>query len=247
MLKEILLILFGIVGQALNGKIISKVWNDINPILKEYHEKNGEFSLAGMPYTQAYDKIDRLISGITNGSSRIQKIVESLKDFARQDKGDLNQKVDINKVVESSIFLLDNMIKKSTDHFSVEYDKLPIIKGNFQQLEQVIINFITNSCQALENKKKCIQIITNHDRDLDCVMIKVQDEGLGIPPEYLQNIMDPFFTTKRDSEGTGLGLSISYTIAKDHGGKLKISSEEGKGTTAILILPVNQGVKHETS
>ncbi|MFQ6078285.1 MAG: PAS domain S-box protein, partial [Thermodesulfobacteriota bacterium] len=84
----------------LNAKILSKVWNDITPILKQYYEMNGDFVLAGMPYSKAHERIGQLISGISEGAERIQKIVQSLKDFARRDKGDLNQTVDINAVVE---------------------------------------------------------------------------------------------------------------------------------------------------
>ena len=223
----------------LNAKILSKVWNDITPILKQYYEMNGDFALAGMPYTKAHERIGQLILGISEGSERIQKIVQSLKDFARQDRGELDQSVDINLVVKSSILIINNLIKKSTTHFSVEYgENLPKIKGNFQQLEQVIINLITNSCQALPNKEKGIIISTSYDMDSKNIIINIQDEGIGIPSESLKHILDPFFTTKRDYGGTGLGLSVSYNIIKDHGGELSFTSELGKGTTATIRLPV---------
>jgi len=223
----------------LNAKILSKVWNDITPILKQYYEMNGDFALAGMPYTKAHERIGQLISGISEGSERIQKIVQSLKDFARQDRGELDQSVDINLVVKSSILIINNLIKKSTTHFSVEYgENLPKIKCNFQQLEQVIINLITNSCHALPNKEKGIIISTSYDMDSKNIIINIQDEGIGIPSESLKHILDPFFTTKRDYGGTGLGLSVSYNIIKDHGGELSFTSELGKGTTATIRLPV---------
>ncbi|RKY83640.1 histidine kinase, partial [candidate division KSB1 bacterium] len=76
-------------------------------------------------------------------------------------------------------------------------------------------------------------------RDSKHIIVKVQDEGIGIPSENLKHILDPFFTTKRDSGGTGLGLSVSYSIVKNHSGDLNFTSESGKGTTAIIRLPVN--------
>lgn len=225
----------------LNAKILSKVWNDITPILKQYYEINGDFVLAGMPYSKAHERIAQLISGISEGAERIQKIIQSLKDFARQDRGDLDQSVDINAVVETAILIVNNLIQKSTNRFSVKYAKeLPIIKGNFQQLEQVIINLITNSCQALPSKEKRITVSTSYDRDSDSIVVKVRDEGMGIPAENLKHILDPFFTTKRNSGGTGLGLSVSYSIVKDHGGDLSFTSEPGKGTTTIVKLPVSR-------
>ena len=224
----------------LNGKIISKVWKDIMPILEQYYENNSEFALAGIPYTDSKEKISQLISGISEGAVRIKKIVKSLKDFAYQDKGKLNQPVDINSIAESSILIVNNLIKKSTNCFSVNYGKnMPAVNGNFQQLEQVVINLITNSCQALNEKEKRIIVSTSHDKDSDSVIIKVYDEGIGISNENLKHIFDPFFSTRRDTNGTGLGLSISYNIVKNHGGDLKFTSKLGKGTTAVINLPVS--------
>jgi len=224
----------------LNAKILSRVWDDITPILEEHYKSHGDFTLAGMPYTKAHSRITQLIAGISEGAERIQKIVQNLKDFARQDRGDLDQPVDINAVIRSAVLIVSNLIKKSTDRFSVEYgENLPRIRGNFQQLEQVIINLITNSCQALPNKERGIIVSTSFDRDSKHIIVKVQDEGIGIPSENLKHILDPFFTTKRDSGGTGLGLSVSYSIVKNHSGDLNFTSESGKGTTAIIRLPVN--------
>jgi len=179
----------------LNGKMLSKVWKDIIPILEQYYENNGEFALAGIPYTNSKEKISQLISGISEGSVRIKKIVKGLKDFAYQDKGNLKHTIDINSVVESSILIVNNLIKKSTNCFSVNYGKnIPAVNGNFQQLEQVVINLISNSCQALIEKEKSLIVSTSHDKDSDNVIIKVHDEGTGISNENLKHVFDPFFS-----------------------------------------------------
>ena len=225
----------------LNAKILSRVWNDAMPILQKYYEEKGDFVLAGVPYTSAYQKIVQLISGISEGADRIQKIVQSLRDFARQDTGDLNQQVDINLAVESAVVIVNNLIQKSTDHFSVALGSdLPTIQGNAQQLEQVLINLITNSCQALGDKAKSLLVSTSYDPHLDRVIIRVHDAGKGIYPDDLKHIIEPFFTTKRDIGGTGLGLSVSYNIVKNHAGALNFASEPGKGTTATVTLPVRK-------
>ena len=232
----------------LNARIFSRVWNDVAPILEEYFNRNGDFALAGMPYTQAHERIGQLISGMSEGAQRIQKIVQGLKDFARQDTGELDQPVDINSVIEAAVLIAGNLIKKSSERFSCEYESdLPKIRGNVQQLEQVIINLITNSCHALQDRQKSIRITTSYDTAADCIIVEVRDEGTGISPENLKHIMDPFFTTKRNSGGTGLGLSISYNIARAHGGDLEFTSEVGKGTTAILNLPVHREAENEAS
>lgn len=230
----------------LNGKIISRVWNDITPILQRYYENNGDFSLAGMPYTKAKDKIGRLISGVSDGAMRIQRIIQSLKDFARQDQGELDAEVNINEVVDSAIVIVHNLIKKSTDRFTVKYGKtLPVFKGNPQQLEQVIINLITNACQALENKEQGLFVTTSWEKEPNRVIVEVRDEGMGISPENLKHILDPFFTTKRDAGGTGLGLSVSYNIIKNHGGEIDFSSRPGVGTTVKITIPVEQPISSE--
>lgn len=221
----------------LNSDNLSDVWKDLIPFLDKYSEDHGDFMIAGLMYSEIRDEVSMIINGIKEGSERIKKIVQTLKDFARKDPGNLDQIVDIADVIDASVIILTSLIKKSTDRFSTKFsENLPKIKGNFQQLEQVVINLISNACHALENRNKEINISTILDNN--SVLITVQDEGKGISPEDLKYIMDPFFTTKRDSGGTGLGLSISYNIIKAHGGELIIKSEVGKGTTAVIKLPV---------
>ena len=225
----------------LNGEILSMTWQNVTPILQKYYEENGDFLLAGMPYTRAHEKIRQLISGISEGAARIGKIVEALGGFARQDAGDLDQPVDSNAVVESAMVIVNNLIKQSTHYPAVELEQnLPKIRGNPQQLEQVIINLITNACQALQSPQKGLFVSTSYNENSDMIIIRVRDEGEGIPPENLNHIIEPFFTTKRDAAGTGLGLSVSYNIVKNHGGHLHFTSRFGKGTTATVMLPVSR-------
>ena len=223
----------------LNAQFIQKVWNDIQPILKEYYEVHGEFFTAGIPFSKVKDKMDQALDGMLDGTMRIQKITRSLTDYARKDSGELNQDVDLNLMVENSIIIAGNLIKKSTDNFIVNYNRLvPHVTGNMQQLEQVLINLINNSCQSLENKSQKVEITISWEKVKNVAYVEVQDDGAGIEEENLKYIFDPFFTTKRNSGGTGLGLYISYNIIKSHGGELTLTSEKGKGTTCRIILPV---------
>ena len=226
----------------LNAPLLLEAWESGRPILEEYYEKHGDFLLGGMKYSEMRENIPILFSGIFDGSKRIKQIVEDLRDFARRDTSDMTQWVDVNAVLKSAVTLLSNTIMKSTNHFSTEYGKnLPLLKGNFQRFEQVIINLIQNACQALPDPQGGISVTTSYDEKKRSILISIQDEGMGIPPEALPRIMEPFFTTKRDSGGLGLGLSISSRIVKEHGGALAFISEPRKGTTAKIILPVNQG------
>ena len=225
----------------LNAPLLKEVWEHVLPILDEHCEKDGDFTIGSVRYAEMRDRIPRLLSGISDGSKRINEIVEDLRSFLKRDASDMNQSVDISAVLRSATSLLSSMINKSTSHFSVSYgDNLPKLRGNSHRLEQVIINLIQNACQALPDIRKGIFLSTSYDEKARSIVVEIQDEGIGIPPDVLPHITDPFFTTKSNSGGIGLGLSISSRIIKEHGGTLVFASEPGKGTIAEITLPVPQ-------
>ncbi len=222
----------------LNVQLLLKIWKDILPILDEYYKNNGDFLVAGMLYSSSKDKMGQLLDGILKGSERIKIITRNLTEYARIDSGKLNEMVNVNKAVEIAVLITNNLIKKSTNNFKVEYGKnLPLVNGNIQQIEQVVINLITNACQSLKDNSAEIKVSTYYNAERNKVRIKVEDKGVGIPEDDLKHIMDPFFTTKRNMGGTGLGLSVSYNIVKSHGGGLILRSEPGKGTMARVSFP----------
>jgi PAS domain S-box-containing protein len=224
----------------LNTPLLREAWETALPILEEYYKENGDFVLAGMNYTEMREKIPLLFSGISDGSKRIKQIVDDLKNFVRKDVPDVSQAVDINEVLKSALALASNMIYKSTKNFSVRYGKnIPPIKGNFQRLEQVVINLIQNACQALPDNGRSIRVSTLSDTEAGTVVLRISDQGRGIPAESLPHITDPFFTTKHDSGGVGLGLSISERIVEEHGGQITFASWVGKGTQVEVTLPVD--------
>lgn len=230
----------------LNSNMISKVWKDVQNILNSYYESNGEFAIAGMPYSTSCGKVGELIDGIGKGARRIEKIVSSLKDFSKQDTGELKGTVDVKRMIETVTLILNNMIKKSTKNFHLNLEEnLPTIEGNFQKLEQVIMNLITNACQALPDPQKALYVNAKHLTEENRIQIEIKDEGTGISEEDLKHIVDPFFTTKRDRGGTGLGLSIAYNIIKDHQGQMNFKSELNKGTQITLLLPIKQAMPEE--
>ncbi len=223
----------------LNIQLFSNIWKDVMPILDEYYKQNGDFVIAGMLYSTSKEKIAQSLDGIFKGSERIQNITKSLTEYSRIDSGDLTESVSINKVVEMAITITNNLIKKSTNNFSVEYGKnIPEIKGNMQQLEQVVINLITNACQSLNSLDDSIKVSTYYNPERGKVRIKVEDQGIGIKKSDLKYILNPFFTTKRNLGGSGLGLSVSHNIIESHGGKLLLKSEPGKGTMARVSFPL---------
>ncbi|MBD3242935.1 MAG: hypothetical protein GF331_20250, partial [Chitinivibrionales bacterium] len=218
--------------------VVARVWREIRPVLDEHGSRTPASTLGGLPYTEMVEEIEAMLKGIGEGAERIRRIVYNLKDFMRPDLGELNQNVDINAVVEASLLIVNNMIKKSTKAFTVDLARdLPRVRGNAQQLEQVVINLVTNACQSLPDAFRAIHVGTGIADDGQVVEVSVVDEGAGIPQDIVGRVMDPFFTTKRDSGGTGLGLSVSYNIVKAHGGALLFESKPGGGTAATVRLP----------
>jgi len=221
-----------------NSSLVSDVWKDATRILDEYRREKGEFSLAGLAYSEMREAVEKLLEGITGGSQRIKAIVDNLKDFARQDTAGLQGIVAINKVIADSVAMLNNQINKYTRNFHVEYgSNLPEIHGSSQQLEQVVINLLMNALEALPSTDAGVLITTSYDSSGSEVVVEIKDEGTGIPEDLLEKIPDPFFTTKHETGGTGLGIPISSSIIGDHKGSLQFQSEPGKGTRVFMRLP----------
>jgi PAS domain S-box-containing protein len=224
-----------------NAQVFSEIWNDAVKILKENHNGKNNIVLGGIPFDELIQLAPRLLGGINDGSVRINKIIQSLKNFARPDKSSLDGKVDIKNVIMSSRTILDNHINKFTNKFHLDIEtNIPVIKGSSQQIEQVIINLIMNALQALNDREAEILISASFDKAHNDVVIKVKDEGRGMSDDIIQSVTKPFFTTRIEDGGTGLGLSISYAIIKDHNGILGFESESGLGTTVTVSLPANK-------
>ena len=220
----------------LNTPLIREAWNSILPELERKFAEKGDFEVAELPYSEVRAMIPCLFDGIEDGAKRIKSIVAGLRDFAMPDASSGSEHIDVNKALENSLSLLSHMLNKATKSLSVVYSAKPAkVKGSAQKIEQVMINVIQNAAQALPNPGRGINIETSVESGM--VLVKVQDEGIGISEGNLPNIMNPFFTTKRDSGGTGLGLSISHEIMRELGGRMEISSKEGMGTTVRVILP----------
>ncbi len=189
------------------------------------------------------DRRRKLLEDIKNCGQRSKRIIQNLLTFSRQDSY-IFEPVSINDVVQSSLYLVSYQIEKN--NISIVKDLshgLPAVMGNKQQLEQVIINFLLNARDALEGVPEGrIKISTRLKEDEESgdavIVVKVADNGQGIPQGIVSQIFNPFFTTKEKARGTGLGLSVSLGIAQTHGGKIEVRSEIGRGSVFSLIIPV---------
>ena len=224
-----------------NACFIQDSWNDILPILEEYKEDNGDFSMGGLPFSETRDKIISACASTIDHTVRIKKIVASLKSFARKNSGEINEDVQVIDVIGDALLIINNEVRKYTDLLSLDLpNNLPKVKGNAQKLEQVFVNIILNALHALPGKDKKIHISARYDESQETIIISVHDEGIGIDESCIDKITQPFYTTKPDNIGTGLGLSISSSIIKEHKGKLLIESKLNKGTTVSISIPVTK-------
>jgi PAS domain S-box-containing protein len=221
-----------------NTQVFSKIWKDAVEILKENCHDKRDVLIGGVPFPRLLELAPKMLNGINDGSVRIRNIVDSLRNFSQPKRTDMDGKVYVNKVIMSSRSILDHNIKQFTHNFHVNCnDNIPPARGNTQQIEQVIINLIMNALHSLPDMTSGIWLTTSHNEKSNTIEIKVRDRGVGMSDDVLQQVTEPFFTTRADTGGTGLGLSISYAIIKDHEGSLSFKSEKGKGTTVTITLP----------
>ncbi|HME92957.1 MAG TPA: ATP-binding protein, partial [Methylomirabilota bacterium] len=177
--------------------------------------------------------LDAMIDGIRDGADRTRKIVRDLRVFART-PDDVWQPVDLNEELESSLTLLNHLLK---DRITVrrEYGALGAVECVRSQIDQVFLNVLANAAQAIHGPGT-ITIETR--REGSRAIIRIADTGPGMPAEAIGRIFDPFFTTKPVGEGTGLGLSISYEIVTKHGGEIRAENRPEGGAVFTLELPV---------
>lgn len=222
--------------------LLARGWPDVLRALDVHFADSPDALIGGLEFVDFRDAASEAIRRVAQSSSRIDAIVASLKDYAAPKATETRAPVNLTVVVKSALTLVENLIKESTDHCAVKLDgNIPTFPGNEQQIEQVVINVIQNACHALPDRRRFITIETVESDDKGSVLLRVADEGVGIPKEDLNRITDPFYTTKRDRGGTGLGLAVTSRIVRDHNGTLSIDSAEGVGTTVTVAFPLEAG------
>jgi signal transduction histidine kinase len=223
----------------LNAPILSRVWENIQPVLDAHARSEEDFFIAGIPYSQLKQDLPQLISDIGSSAQRIKRIVGVLKDYSVKNENLALSQVQINQVMENALQLMQYKARKAAVCFDVTYGRdLPLLKADQQKLEQVFFNLLDNALHALPDTDKQVFVRTSHDPDANQIVVTVRDQGRGIPEDLISRITDPFFTTKRGKGGTGLGLSIVQQIISLHKGDLDIHSTPGKGSTFAVRLPL---------
>ena len=187
----------------------------------------------------AGDVVEKL-EAVERNIDRASTIAQELLQFSRQKESEFVP-LDINAVIKGAFTLLK--YKMSTISVQENLTAVSEIMGDPGKLEQVFINILANSLEAMP-EGGTIFITTTQKTDF--VRVRISDTGKGIATENVSRVFDPFFTTKEIGEGTGLGLSICYGIIKQHHGTISISSKAGKGTTLSIRLPVRERYEKDT-
>ncbi len=181
------------------------------------------------------DPRHRLLEKIHRQTSRASSIVNNLLNFSRVSDSRMTE-VSLNRVLDDTIQLLEAQLRNTQIEVARSYDELlPPALGNAPRLQQVFMNLILNARDAMPEGGR-LEIITT--AGAATASITFRDSGVGIAPEHLARIYDPFFTTKQIGQGTGLGLAVSYGIVQDHSGSIHVDSRPGEGTSFRLTLPL---------
>ena len=178
------------------------------------------------------------VETIHREAQRAAKIVRHLLTFARQQPSE-RIATDVNAVIADTVALRESALR--TAHIAVDLALDPALPPTWAdpfQLQQVILNLLTNAEQALADRPHPRRIAVRSSHSADRIVVTLSDSGPGIPPQHLDRIFNPFFTTKPVGQGTGLGLSISDGIVREHGGRIRAESSAGEGATFIVELPV---------
>jgi two-component system NtrC family sensor kinase len=181
------------------------------------------------------EDISSLMTESKDGITRVRKIVQDLKDFSHVDEAEW-QWTNLHNGLDSTLNIVWNELKYKAEVVK-EYGDLPEVECFSSQINQVFMNLLVNAAHAIETRGT-ITIRTGHEGEQ--AWVEISDTGKGISPEHINRIFDPFFTTKPVGQGTGLGLSLSYSIMQKHHGNIEVRSEQGKGTTFRVSLPIKQ-------
>jgi len=207
-----------------DGENPKEVLEDIKE-LKEDHE-----------YDDLIDELDELIKDINYGVTRTIEIVKGLRVFSRLDEEEVKQ-ANVNENIDATLTLLRNKTKNKIKISKFYDDKMKDIECFPGQLNQVFMNILNNGIQAIPEERKDGEITIYTEEEDNQVVIRLKDNGVGIPEDIKNRIWEPFFTTKPVGVGTGLGMSITFGIIEKHNGKIELFSEVGKGTEFVITLP----------
>jgi signal transduction histidine kinase len=217
------------------GQLAAGIVHEINNPLTSI-SVYGEYLLSKLSRAGAEAADLKRIERILRSADRILSFTRNLLAYARPSREEA-QPVSINDVLEETVLFCEHVIREARVTMERDYgEELPEVSAVPGQLHQVFVNLITNACNAADADGGRIRLssrLCGRDR----IEVRVQDDGVGIPPTEIDRVFEPFFSTRRKGKGTGLGLSIVKNLVEQHRGTIEIESELGRGTTVVVTLP----------
>ncbi len=228
-----------------NVPILKEIWSELAPALEKLYAAEGDFSIRGFSVPDLRNEIPEMFNDLYMGAQHIRKIVEDLKEYARGPRQEGLGPIDVNQSVQYAVRLLKHSIAVSSKNFTATYaQNPPFILGDKLKLTQIVVNILENALQCLPSIEAPVSVSTFVELGNDAasregrVGITIIDQGIGMTPEVLACIFNPFFTTKREKGGTGLGLPVVAGIVREFGGKIDIESKPGLGTVVTVAFPI---------
>lgn len=193
-----------------------------------------ESRLARLRRENVLEDLDSLTRDGLHGIEQIVELVQNLRNFSRLDRSKVAS-FNVNEGVRATLLIAKPTLRKID--VETHLGDVPSITCSPSQVNQVLLNLVTNSAQAMDKPRGRISV-TTRPAGASAVVIEVEDNGKGIAADVLPKVFDPFYTTKEVGKGTGLGLSIAYKIVTQHGGRIEVRSTLGIGTVVTVTLPV---------
>lgn len=216
------------------GELAAGIMHDIRNPLTVILSYNDHFLLQAME-AKDWEKVSQCQSFVAKATNKIRKLSDHMRNYSRSEEDDISE-ILIEELINDALMMVDTRKKAAQANVEIHVAPATIILGRENQLEQVIINLLSNAFDALrgcENRTVYVRAKNQGDKNI----IEIEDTGPGIPEKNKNQIFESFFTTKPKSDGTGLGLSICRGIVTNMNGELSVESEVGKGAKFIISLP----------
>jgi signal transduction histidine kinase len=191
-----------------------------------------------------FEQNSRFLEIARKETERVSHIIRQMLGFARR-PGEVDW-VDVNQVLEETLVLLEKKMRQQRIRLTKSFDPLlPPIRARADQLRQVFLNLVLNAQQAISSDGEIHVSTARYEQALQpSILVQLSDSGVGIAPDDLARIFDPFFSTGK--KGTGLGLWVTQDIVRQHGGRIEVSSDVGRGTVFSIVLQVHSPILEDT-
>lgn len=221
-----------------NVPLLSEVWRDLVPFLKEKAQDDPEARFGGMPAGLLADKLGQVLTDTESAVGRAAKIVGHLKDFARPAPVPQIEETSLNLAVEKALSLTAATLRKARVRVETSLDpQPPCLLADPTSLEEILINLIMNAAEAMDHHQGRIEVRTSQEGGR--IRLEVADNGRGVPEDIADRLFEPFVTQRPDRSGTGLGLSVTRDLVQEFGGTISYQSQPGQGTVFTVLFPLN--------